>query len=216
MNIDIKVNAHKFEKALKKALAVSKKQASKIVFEASKFFILSASKYTNPAMGKAKIPKKAYKRKIEKLIGFNYGAGEIGWRKLGERKKKKDFILWKVLFRTPKKKGRRFFKDKEKAKEFQKIKMRGIGKAGWLIGLTKLGFTIPQHVTPEILAKANEINQVRKRLDVDSPGIEITNSVDSISKHSPFSAKMGQSKAANRINHLTREIKKKIADAGNK
>lgn len=215
MKIKVDVEAENFYRQLERALKASKKEATYIIKEASKFFIQSATKATQPSIGRP-IAKKLYKRTMTNIRGFHFKDGGTGWRKEGERKKKGDFVLWKVLYKNSTGKGAKFYKDKSEAQAFQRIKYRGIGRAGWSISLSKLGFGFPADLSADVQALAGQINDVKSSLNVDNPSVEITNKVRTIQRHSPLSAKIGLGKAANRVKAITRQIQKRIEQEGNR
>lgn len=215
MKVTVDVNAAKFERAMRGLLRVSDEEARYVVKEATKFFMESAALATAPNAGR-KIGKRMYKRKMIRFVGFHFKDGSIGWRNPGERKKKTDSYMWRVLYNKGSKKGVWNFETKAEAQEAQIIKYRGIGRAGWSSGLPKIGFSIPEGPTPAASNRAFGLNVVVQNLRSSDPSITVTNRVSSIERHSAHSASLGLSKAANRINFLSRQIRQRIEAEGNK
>jgi hypothetical protein len=186
-----------FERAVARWKKKSGERCKDIITEATEFAIRSASKHTAPAAGRANIPASAYKRKITVLHGTD-----------GRKNR------YKVPFKNAQKKGRKFFKSLKEARDFAKIKFRGMARASWFMSLRKIGKNLSSdqqailNKAPQLANKA--FNRISIRNGICGRSITITNKADGIGKHSYSSVAEGLRSAKNRINWLLKDLKKRI------
>lgn len=200
IGLDIKVEKEKFDRAITRLIAVSPKVAREIVLDASEAFIRSAQKETDPARGRENIPVKQWKRAVITLRD-------------AKNPKSRKRTRYKVPFRRPGKKGRKFFSTKKEANDFARIKYRGAGRAGWWGALLKLGLPLGNiRATPEQMEVATKHNRVVKDLGAGNPWAVITNASKGIGEYSQRSEKWGTIKATNRIKATARAYEKKLAE----
>lgn len=177
---------------------VSGEKCKDIVSEAAEFAIRAAAKHTAPAAGKTGIPAKSYKRDIKVLGGGTNG-----------RKKR-----WAVLYKTAKKSGIKYFSKLKDAKDFSKIKRRGLARAFWFLNLLGLGKNLSAD-QQTILNKSPEIaNKAPHRISISNGicgrSITVVNSADNVSKHSSNSVAEGLRSAKNRVGWLLKDLEKRM------
>lgn len=122
MQVKVSVDARQVNASLKRLSALTSKSIPEICNDAAYFFSQSAEKYTLPRDGGRSIPRKKRLRTIYRL-----------------HNEKGRVTAEKVPFRTYKKSGRKYFhNDSKGAKEFAKIKFRGLSCAAWAATRSKI------------------------------------------------------------------------------
>jgi hypothetical protein len=211
-NVDIRVERAEFDKSVKRLMDASPKAAREIVLDAAEAFIQAASKETPTMAGKASIPKRKYERTIIQRTNDDISVADRVALKLGRRVT----TAYIVKYRTRKKQGGKPFASQGEAKAFAKIKFRGIARAGWFLGLSKIGKSLSAtHDTilgksPNI--KTKNVNDTRQLVNNKDFAVEVTNQSDAIDRIAKKSEVWGLRKAKNKLNGAAKTLEKRMKE----
>jgi hypothetical protein len=207
--VSAKIEAKRFDKKLKQLRKKKNKPLNTELLELTQMYIQSVVPLTPPKKGK----------KPEQP-----SLGSRGRRLSSMATKKKRAVIdttypdkyrYQVPFRTPWKKGRKYFKTKKEANNFAIIKYRHIGKHGWVMaGRKALGASLKIKkvwVSTWVKRIENSLASVKKWLPdgvYDKPFIWLTNKVRAVARYDGYSTTAALRKVNNRLQHGSKSKKR--------
>jgi hypothetical protein len=180
----VEVNTASFDRAITRTLAATGRPLQDITRDAAQFFLQSAAMATPPDEGRRRFSKKSLNRPVIALRD-----------KDGKRTR------YKVPYRTSKARGRKFFGSLSEAKEFAKVKWRGVGRAGWWASLPAFGVsTATQPGTATVHRAASRFGRGMMTRELFNPAAVMHNMAGSIKQgYAEIIARKALRKAGNRL-----------------
>ena len=193
IQLDVKINEAKLRRKISEASRKLNIKKDEIIRRAGVAFVQSVITKTPESPKNRGIITEDKAGRYDAKLGVAYGARRE----------------YKVPYRTARKRGRKFFKDLQAAKEFAKIKFRGIGKGGWLYAAMKLKAPIGFKPSPEVLSKLNVTGGFEENKGAWKYSIRLINKSFGISEFGLYAANQALRIARTRLNHMMKNDLKK-------
>ena len=190
----IRINSERLNKKLNDLCSKTSITQQTAIKEAGKMFLQSVIKQTPQSIKNRNIKLEGVEKRWSDKKGEIVGG----------------YMNYLVFFRTANKRGVKYFKKMSDAKEFAKIKYRGLGKAGWLNPARKLGADIAGLISNSLAAaKGAELGRLSEKSKLMKYSIELSNRVSGIGNYGGYAVSKSLGNTKIRVYHwLKRELKK--------